>query len=219
MDATIDRLAVRFPQLRFCGRVGAATESLTPEEKAATSGYVAKRVEEFALGRECARHALRSLGVGACSLLPHADGGVAWPAGVVGSISHKRSGCVAVVGQSASLTGVGIDLEWADRSDSSMIDRITTLRERTCIAAIAQRYESSATVFFACKEAVYKAQFRVHRRELDWGDVEIEFDDEQPFFRVRTADAWSLRMRGAVEKEGNWITALAFEDALARIHV
>jgi 4'-phosphopantetheinyl transferase EntD len=212
MKSAVNRLALRFPRFAFSTRSGIATATLIGEELAAAAYFTERERNNFMLGRECAREALATLGYNSCSLPRHSDGGVVWPAGIVGSLSHKRDHCVAVVGISAKLAGVGIDLELIDIDDNQMIERIATPRERAGIAALGERCVSPATLLLASKEAVYKAQFRRHGRELDWGEVEIDFDDRGSGFHVSTGDTCSPGMVGAIEVQDRWIVALAYED-------
>lgn len=210
MQAAIDRLAARFPAMSFAAALGPPTEPLTDEESALAARYAVRRRVEFTLGRQCARQALRKMGVKGCSLLPNVDGSVSWPAGVIGSLSHKHAGSVAVVARASTVGGLGIDLESADATDSAMAERIATEREQQALAELGKLYAAPVTLLFACKEAVYKAQFRRHRRELDWADVEIQLDDVGAFLATMR-DASSVFVRGAVETEGNWVVAFAIE--------
>src|SRR4051794_36063543 len=71
-------------------------EPLFPEEQAAIARAVEKRRLEFALGRTCARRALRELGVNPGALVPLADRSVPWPSEAWGSITHADGFCAAV---------------------------------------------------------------------------------------------------------------------------
>ena len=70
-----------------------------PEEEACLEGVSASRKREFRAGRLCARNALRLLGAECVPIIPSEQRGPTWPEGVIGSISHTREYCAAVVGR------------------------------------------------------------------------------------------------------------------------
>ena len=71
-----------------CRRDLASPASLLPQELALIEGAVPKRVTEFATGRQCAREALRDLGIADVPILFGKDRCPLWPVGTVGSITH-----------------------------------------------------------------------------------------------------------------------------------
>ena len=68
-----------------------------PEEIAAVSNAVPKRVSEFTAGRVAARLALKQLGAPAMSVPMAPDRSPIWPPGLTGSITHTHSACLAAV--------------------------------------------------------------------------------------------------------------------------
>src|SRR4051794_10899097 len=58
-----------------------------------------KRRREFALGRACARAALKGLGHGDAVIGKSANGAPIWPDGIIGSITHTASYAAALVGE------------------------------------------------------------------------------------------------------------------------
>src|SRR5947208_1552294 len=81
------------------------------EEEAYLGNVVPARRREFRAGRLYARQALRGLGIPETAIPIGPDRAPIWPKGVVGSISHSRNLCAAVVGLSADYLGIGIDIE------------------------------------------------------------------------------------------------------------
>lgn len=82
-------------------------------EAAPVSGAVPMRQAEYLTGRSLARAALASLGCPPSSIPADAERVPVWPMGYLGSISHADGLCIAHVGRTASLTGIGIDFERA----------------------------------------------------------------------------------------------------------
>jgi 4'-phosphopantetheinyl transferase EntD len=155
---------------------GASVSELLPEEVAATENWAPHRRTEFALGRDCARVALRKLGHANAPILFDGDGAPKWPAGIVGSISHKRQNGIAVVGSSSLFAGVGVDLELdsADTAEADVMNRVCPSRdERKSAEAARGRVRSLAALCLSAKEAFFKLQFPITGAWLDWEDIEI----------------------------------------------
>jgi 4'-phosphopantetheinyl transferase EntD len=174
-------LAALFPA---GGVVGAALHRpgdpqwLLPEEREHMRQAVAKRVQEFAAGRHCARAALRHLGVIDPPLPVNDDRTPRWPPGVVGSISHTEGYCGAVVAHARQVRGIGIDAEVASRVPEQFRDRICTREELTWIDALPrERRADGLALAFAAKEAAYKCQFPITGNWLDFRDVAVTPDD------------------------------------------
>jgi 4'-phosphopantetheinyl transferase EntD len=135
-----------------------AADPLLPEEQAGLAAS-ARRLREFRAGRHCAREALAALGEPPRALPRGPDRQPAWPAGIVGSISHTRGWCGAVVARRASCGGIGLDAEEWGRVGAKLWPRIATAAERAWLAARGAEAERLATVLFSAKEAFFKAQF------------------------------------------------------------
>lgn len=174
-----ERFASSIPQgLQLELGEGLPTTDLLPSEMEATEGWTLQRRTQFGLGRECARRALERLGYGAGEIPFDEEGAPVWPRGTVGSISHKRQSCVAVVGRASEFGGVGIDLELDNHEtvEQELVERVCcTDGERQQIVALRAEFRSPATAFLAAKEAFFKLQFPKTRRQLDWCDVEVRF--------------------------------------------
>src|SRR5215207_7627379 len=84
---------------------------LLDAEKTAVSSLAPRRRREFALGRRCAREALRGLGFRGASIPPGPHGEPTWPDGVVGSITHTDRFWAAAACYRRSYRAIGIDAE------------------------------------------------------------------------------------------------------------
>lgn len=113
------------------------------------------RRAEFAAGRLAARRALTSFLGSATSLGRAANGAVAWPEEVDGSLAHTRGAAVAIV--TGRGYGIGIDLEETGAATASRaaLTRSLTEWERADVAA-GPAPELAALAAFCAKEAIYK---------------------------------------------------------------
>jgi 4'-phosphopantetheinyl transferase EntD len=174
----------------------AQAEPLFPEEQAHIARAVDKRQREYALGRTCARRALRELGVPAAALPSNPDRSVRWPDQAWGSITHADRLCAAVAARRERLAGVGIDAELRARVAPKLWPQIATEREISWLRAArdARDADERATLLFSAKEAFYKAQFCVSRSFVGFHEVELEF----------SADSFCVRLCNEV---GNGVFA------------
>lgn len=150
---------------------------LLPSERAALGTVSSKRLHEFAAGRACARHALQRLGLPQHELLSLADRRPRWPAGVVGSISHTRGLCVAVVAHDTQVRSLGIDLEViADVSPVVWPELLTAAELRQLARQPFGQRQRLAALIFSAKEAFYKCQYALTRQWLEFHDAAVEFE-------------------------------------------
>jgi 4'-phosphopantetheinyl transferase EntD len=131
--------------------------TLFPEELELVGDAVAKRRHEFATGRECARRALARFGLPPAPLLRTAGGGVQWPAGYTGSVTHSDAVAAAAVGAVAGVPGLGLDVEELGRLRDALLKRILTPAELTVLQAVPEAdRQLLATRAFCAKEALFK---------------------------------------------------------------
>jgi 4'-phosphopantetheinyl transferase EntD len=148
---------------------------LLPEEARSCDVFRPKRLAEFAAGRLCARHALDALNIPGFAVCSNADRSPRWPDGVVGSITHTVGFCGAVAAVRGSIAAVGIDAELVARVTGDVRAYIFTPGERAALALLdADEQPRAAAAAFSAKEALYKCQFAITRRWLDYPDVSIE---------------------------------------------
>jgi 4'-phosphopantetheinyl transferase EntD len=160
-----------------CGDLTDREEPLTPDEAAAIERAVAKRRCEFAAGRCRAREALAALGAPIVSLPRNPDGSPAWPAGVVGAITHSRRRCAAVVAWRRDALGLGIDLEERGRLGDGPARLVLADAEARAAAAHPLGLDLVRTVVFSAKESIYKAVFPVVRRFVGFREVTVDVQD------------------------------------------
>ncbi|WP_441250874.1 4'-phosphopantetheinyl transferase family protein [Kitasatospora sp. McL0602] len=129
------------------------------EEEALVARATAGRRREFGTGRRCAREALAALGVPPAPLLRGRRGMPAWPAGVVGSITHCAGYRAAAVADGRDALGLGIDAEPDAALPEGVLAAVAFGPEPAQLAAYRRLRPELAwdRLLFSAKEAVYKA--------------------------------------------------------------
>ncbi len=132
-----------------------------------------QRRREFTAGRHCARIALAQLGLGSATIGRGLRGQPMWPVGVTGSISHSGAYAAAVVARtSPEVASIGIDLEVHDALDEASWPPVLVAAEQD-VCRRTTSPQRAATILFAAKEAVFKAQYPLTGAELDFLDVQL----------------------------------------------
>jgi 4'-phosphopantetheinyl transferase EntD len=172
-------------------------QDLLPDEVRHVEKAVAKRRQEFAAGRRCARLALARLGVTPGPILPAEDRTPRWPSAIVGSITHSGAYCAAAVGWTAQFRGIGIDAEQLGAVDPSLWPAICSAGELAwLLSQPAEERAALATKFFCAKEAFYKCQYTVTGRWLDFHDVAVDIAADA-FAAATGTDRGGLSATGA----------------------
>jgi len=191
---------------------------LLPEESACIAGASDKRRREFTAGRVCARRALEKLGVKDYPLLPRIERYPAWPPRIVGCISHRGDCCVAAVARSRVISGLGIDVEFAEPLDFALTSIICTETELVQTSQLARQHTPDVwKLLFTAKEAFYKCYYPLTRTWLDFKDVEIDFDFDASTFVARLTRSSTPALFGSREFGGRFAAAGRF--VFTAIHV
>jgi 4'-phosphopantetheinyl transferase EntD len=175
---------------------------LLPQEQECVPRATAKRLADFAAGRRCARSALRRLGVTGHPLVVGAGGAPAWPAGIVGSISHCDGVCAAAVASARLFGGLGLDIETDKALDEDLRPFVCSDDEHRRITKLRPPPVGNwEKVIFSVKESVFKCWYPLGRLRLEFDDVEVALLPEHGAFRARvspsgSADAVSPRSIG-----------------------
>jgi 4'-phosphopantetheinyl transferase EntD len=154
--------------------VGSCAAALLPDEEDALGSVSDKRRLDFTFGRECARQALRKLGIGVMPILRGAAREPLWPPGVCGSITHCEGYCAAVVAFQSEIRGIGIDAERLRPLQNSVLERVALETERLWIQGADSRVPWEVLLFSA-KESVFKAWFPAVGTWLGFEHARIEF--------------------------------------------
>ena len=176
-SAAVERL---FPSGVIAFEFGgvASPSDLLPSERECVAHAVEKRVREFAAGRLTARAALVALGHEPVPLLIGPDRMPAWPAGVVGSITHTDGYCVAVVGSATQFAAIGVDAECVEAMSPSLWPLTLHAEEFASLKNLdeAARLQMT-TIIFSAKEAFYKCQYPLTRRWIGFEEVTVKVAD------------------------------------------
>lgn len=166
-----------------CGK----PENLFYDELVSIAGAVNSRRREFAAGRAAARAALKYFGMEGVSVPTRQDRVPIWPNGFIGSISHSAGTAVAVVAREAEIATLGIDIERSNAVEEDIWAQVLSPNEMIWVKSRPAKDRLRwATIFFCAKEAFYKAQFTKTGAWLEFSDVEVELDDNDRSFMVRT---------------------------------
>ena len=147
---------------------------------------VPARLREFAAGRHAARAAMRAAGLPEMAVPHGSDRAPIWPDGVIGSITHSASHCLAVVAPVGQLRGIGIDLEPATPLARDLWDSILMPEEQIALnrAPVAER-GLLAKAAFSAKEAAYKAQYRTSHTLFGFEVMTIDLNGDRFTARFR----------------------------------
>nr|WP_314262193.1 4'-phosphopantetheinyl transferase superfamily protein [uncultured Devosia sp.] len=189
---------------------------LFAEELAVIARAVPSRQSEFAAGRSAARAALRRLGRAATPIPSGPDRAPVWPRGFIGSISHCRTGVIAIAASlDAPLRHVGVDIEEATGLEPELWESICRPAEIGWFDARPDA-ELWAKIIFSIKEAVYKAQFPLTRRLIDFHDVEIVELDADGNFTASILVGELKKVTGRFRASDLFILAFAMADGPGR---
>ena len=148
---------------------------LHPQEAEPIRHAVAKRRDEFTLGRLCARDALARLGIRNFPLLMGPNREPRWPPGVAGSITHCEGFCGVAVAR-APIRAIGIDAETRAPLPAEIVQLVFTPDERRRLTGYL--HPEAPKLIFSAKESVYKCQFPLIALPLDFAEVEILLNEE-----------------------------------------
>lgn len=185
-----DRLAERLgPGIGIaCMGVDGNLQALYPEELAAIWHAVPRRQREFAAGREAARQAMAQIGWPPMAIPSAPDRSPVWPEGLAGSISHTGRACVAVVCPLRQARAIGIDIEDHRPIEATLWPMICTPQEMALLSSQTEWLRGLEVAhLFSVKEAVYKWQYPLTKRMLDFQDVQIALDPQTQTFAAQIA--------------------------------
>lgn len=151
-----------------------ALARLHPDEQARAAALAPVRRRDWVAGRLALRAALDAAGLAAAApVLADDRGAPVLPAGIGGSVSHKRGLAVALAAPAAGAC-VGVDVEVLAAPRVDIGPRILTEAEREALASLDAAARGLAiTLRFALKEAIYKAIDPFVRRYVGFREVAV----------------------------------------------
>ncbi len=165
-------------------------KDLKPVESHYVARARAKRLQEFAAGRACARAALAEFGIHDVELPAAADRQPLWPQGFTGSITHTQGFCAAAVALRSEILCLGLDSEIVGAPTPDIWSTVCRAEELEWVESLPAAAQSAAvTLVFSAKEAFYKAQYPLVCEWLDFHDLRIHAPEWNGVFGVFTAAA------------------------------
>lgn len=158
------------------------TGALYPQEAEHIRHAIAKRRDEFTLGRLCAREALGRAGIQDFPLRVGPNREPRWPPGITGSITHCDGFCGVALAR-APIRAIGIDAETRAPLPAEIFDLVFLPDEKRQLAM--HRLPEAAKLIFSAKESIYKCQFPLAALPLDFADVEIKLDEQAGGFSAK----------------------------------
>jgi 4'-phosphopantetheinyl transferase EntD len=170
-------------------------------EKHASLRFSAKRLREFAIGRDCARQAMRALNHEPVGIPQAHDRAPSWPPGIVGSISHSPSWCLAAAARvSAGYLSLGIDIEPLAPLPEDIEAIVLCRAEQDWVLSQPTSFRYLlGRLIFSVKECAYKCQYPLSGRVLDFQAMEIRIDwAGRTFLAEFKVDAPPFRQRDII---------------------
>lgn len=134
---------------------------------------LAFRSTQAAAAERCVHSLARSIGLADNVHVPTGEGGErCWPSGFVGSLTHKGTVVLGAVAESTVFSAIGIDLERFSGRPLAGITHIVNPEEQLLSR---DDREVRTLQALAAKEAVFKAQYPITHRRLDFSDVRLEW--------------------------------------------
>ena len=188
-----------------CCRISDAGARMDSAEYASIKHAVEARQQEFSAGRMCARQALKSLGcfTGPLHKLPNRS--IAWPEGIIGTISHNEIWCGAAVARHCDVSGIGLDIETVTRIGENLWRKILTKDEYTLLSRQpAVKTQQWAALVFSAKEAVYKCIAALAPQRIGFMDAVIVPDLHKGVFEVKFKEAIAERIPRELQLQGRF---------------
>lgn len=179
MEKDLELLRSRLPDgvVLEVGSVHNAMNELCPEEQAMVAQAVESRRFEFSSARSLAHQILNALGREKTPLLAHKDRSPAWPKGVLGSLSHSRKHCAALIADKHPLLlGLGVDIEDQRLMKPNLFEEILTSAELDQMKAALpeDQHATHVLAIFGIKEAVFKAMWPLINHGLGFHAMEVD---------------------------------------------
>lgn len=178
---------VRCPEaVRVASKSGAELNDnmLLPEEASATANFSKKRLDEFTLGRVCAREVLATMGYAGFPVRVGDARQPVWPENLVGSISHTGDIAICAIARAQDIVGIGIDIELISPDSFDLLGIVASAKEHATLSPSLKHSSYMAKLLFSAKESVFKCQFPLTGKWLEFKDVTLTLDHESRQFET-----------------------------------
>jgi enterobactin synthetase component D len=167
---------------------------------------VLKRKAEYVAGRFCARQAMRAVrpdGDSDLGTLP--DRRPAWPAGIVGSLTHTAGFASAAICGAQFARGIGIDSERIMSDDAMRCIRDVVISAHDSLPHGTADDAIWATLAFSAKESVFKCFYPLVRKMFWFETVRMEIlDIHRQTFRATLLVDLGRELRSGTTVEGRY---------------
>jgi 4'-phosphopantetheinyl transferase EntD len=111
------------------------------------------------------------------------------PQGIVGSISHSKTRCVAAVAwRSDTIKAIGIDIEELEPLDDALVTEVCVEQEEVWLSDQPLAIRGLlAKVIFSAKESTYKCQYQLSRMIVGFDALYIELDVQAGLYTAQFA--------------------------------
>ena len=135
--------------------------------------------------------------LGGATLQRHADGYILWPGGWVGSVAHALDRVVVTIAPADALTALGVDIEHPERVTPQLWANVFTSAECAELSATrGDRQSLHATIYFAAKEAAYKALYPRHGAVAGFHDSKVTVSEDQSLTVSVNASCYAGALHG-----------------------
>lgn len=155
---------------------------------------VPKRVAEYLAGRLCAQQALLQLGIRDVQTASGENRAPLWPAGVRGTITHSHDLAMAMVAQSDSCLGIGVDIEHflTPQQEFELQGTVLHPLELLQFSALKHQIRCPLTLIFSAKESIFKALYPLVHQYFDFKAAALTGFDKDTLFFVITDELCEL---------------------------
>ncbi len=184
---------------------------LLPEERSVTTNFSEKRLVEFSLGRACAHEILSTLGYADFPVRMAETRQPVWPKDLVGSISHTGDIAVCVIAPAQEVAGIGVDIETLAQESFDLLEEVMSETERTTLLVTSGERPHLAKLLFSAKEAVFKCQFPLTGKWLEFKEVNLVLDFTNRVFSTQIeTPSRSLALTGTWDISDQHILSVAW---------
>lgn len=112
------------------------------------------------------------------SLYKKHNGAPNWPSGILGSVSHTKSICIAAITKSRQYSGLGIDVEVEDVEPD--LEPFIVAQGESGLFPGHISHSATLRVIFCCKETIFKSLETYLTKRIDFLDVIVKFSKPNP---------------------------------------
>lgn len=173
-------------------------KDLNPEnacEQAFVRELRGDRRNEYLTGRLCARKALSQIKIKPQPISTNPNRSPKWPENIVGSITHTRQLCIAIVSLQKDYQALGVDVENVGAVTPEIERYIVTDKEFKQYQNLSFDWK---TFLFSAKESIFKCLNPLFGIFPEFKDMEIELVSDHEFVGKNVNKAFiDFRVRGS----------------------